>query len=258
MPLRKPSEPKTSNNRSPGSVPSAALTPVAGPNVRAMFDRIASDYDRFNAWASLGLHHHWRRALLKRVPKDARVLDIATGTGDVAFLAAQEGHDVVGLDFSQAMLDKAKEKSTHAGLPAGRQVRWMNGSADRLPFSDRSFGCVTSAFALRNLRGCIEAAFKENFRILRNGGKVVHMDFGRPTSALSRWGHEVHLHFGIPLIGQWLCGDRWPKGYLETTIREFYEPAEVVELLKRAGFSDVRHTPLSLGVVQLFEGTKKC
>jgi len=132
-----------------------------------MFDRIASDYDRFNAWASLGLHHHWRRALIQRLPKGGRVLDVATGTGDVAFLAAQAGHPVVGIDFSERMLAKAREKEAASGLPAGRQVRWMNGSADRLPFSDRSFDAITSAFALRNLRGCLEAAFKENFRVLR-------------------------------------------------------------------------------------------
>jgi demethylmenaquinone methyltransferase/2-methoxy-6-polyprenyl-1,4-benzoquinol methylase len=215
-----------------------------------MFDRIASDYDRFNAWASLGLHHHWRRLMIARIPKDARVLDIATGTGDVAFLAAEAGHAVVGMDFSERMLAKAKEKD-----PTGH-VRWMNGSADHLPFSDRSFGCITSAFALRNLRGCLEATFKENFRVLRTGGKVLHLDFGRPQSLLSRWGHRVHLSFGVPLIGQWVCGERWPKGYLENTIREFYEPAQVTQLLERAGFSQVRYTSFSFGVVQLFEGTR--
>ena len=150
------------------------------------------------------------------------------------------------------MLAKAREKDTRG------RVRWMNGSADHLPFSDNSFQCVTSAFALRNLRGCLEAAFKENFRVLRNEGKVLHMDFGRPTSALSRWGHRMHLRFGIPLIGQWVCGDSWPKGYLETTIREFYEPSQVTELLEKSGFTDVTHTPLLFGVVQLFEATKKC
>jgi len=251
MVRRKPSEPKTSSNRSRATVSPAVATPATGSNIRSMFDRIASDYDRFNAWASLGLHQHWRRTLLRRVPAGGRVLDIATGTGDVAFLAAQAGHAVIGLDFSERMLAKAKEKDK------ANKVRWMNGSADRLPFSDRSFDCITSAFALRNLRGCLEAVLKENFRVLRNGGKVVHMDFGRPTSAFSRWGHQVHLTFGVPLIGQWVCGERWPKGYLENTIREFYEPKQVTELLERAGFSNVRHTPLLFGVVQLFEGTKK-
>jgi demethylmenaquinone methyltransferase/2-methoxy-6-polyprenyl-1,4-benzoquinol methylase len=248
MPPKRPSEPKTSSNY----VPRTLAVPQTGSNIRSMFDRIASDYDRFNAWASLGLHQRWRKALIRRVPEGARVLDIATGTGDVAFLAARTGHAVVGLDFSERMLAHAKEKDK-----AGR-VRWMNGSADRLPFSDRSFGCITSAFALRNLRGCLEGVFNENFRVLRKDGKVLHMDFGRPTSRLSRWGHQVHLNFGIPLIGQWVCKDKWPKGYLETTIREFFEPGEVVQMLEAAGFEDVRHTALSFGVVQLFEGTKKC
>jgi len=248
MHRRKPLEPKTSNN----PVPPAVATPVTGTNIRSMFDRIATDYDRFNAWASLGLHHHWRKALLARVPKDARVLDIATGTGDVAFLAAQAGHAVVGLDFSERMLERAKEKDK------GGRVRWMNGSADRLPFSDRSFDCITSAFALRNLRGCLEGVFSENFRVLRKGGKVLHMDFGRPNSTLSRWGHQIHLNYGVPLIGQWLCKERWPKGYLETTIREFYAPEQVTRMLVEAGFSEARHTVLSFGVVQLFEATKLC
>ena len=150
-------------------MPAAAAPSSTGPAIgRCLI--IASDYDRFNAWASLGLDHHWRRTLLRRVPKGAKVLDIATGTGDVAFLAADHGHPVVGLDFSERMLAKAREKDS-----AGR-IKWMNGSADKLPFSDRSFECITSAFALRNLRGCLEEAFKENFRVLRNGGKVLHMD----------------------------------------------------------------------------------
>lgn len=230
----------------------AVAASQTGPNIRAMFDRIASDYDRFNAWASLGLHQHWRRTLLKQIPPGARVLDVATGTGDLAFLAAQAGHVVVGLDFSEQMLAKARQKDLEG------RVRWMNGSADRLPFSDRSFECITSTFALRNLRGCLEVVFKENFRVLRQGGRVLHMDFGRPSFALSRWGHAAHLSFGIPLIGQWVCGERWPKGYLENTIREFYEPRQVIGLLERAGFSQVRCTPLNFGVVQLFQGTKLC
>ena len=99
MPRRRPSEPKTSKSKANDTVPPVAVAPSAGPQIRTMFDRIASDYDRFNAWASLGLDQHWRRTLLRRIPKGARVLDIATGTGDVAFLAADAGHPVVGIDF---------------------------------------------------------------------------------------------------------------------------------------------------------------
>ncbi len=217
-----------------------------------MFDRIASDYDRFNAWASLGLDHHWRKTLVRHIPQGARVLDLATGTGDVAFWALKAGHEVVGLDFSERMLEQARAKDRQS------QIRWMNGSADKLPFSDRSFGCVTSAFALRNLRGSLHAVFRENFRVLRQGGQVLHMDFGRPSSPISKLGHRVHLRIGLPLIGQWVCKDRWPKDYLASTIRDFYEPGEVCDMLQEAGFQDVRHRPLTLGAVQLYEGKKPC
>src|SRR5690349_20461677 len=118
MAKRKPSEPKTSNNtkKAQRHVPSAVQSTPTGTNIRAMFDRIASDYDRFNALASLGLDQRWCRALLARIPAQARVLDIATGTGDVAFLAAQDGHSVVGLDFSERMLTKAREKDAEGKI----------------------------------------------------------------------------------------------------------------------------------------------
>lgn len=225
----------------------------AAPSVaiRTMFDDIAPAYDRFNAWASLGLHHRWRRTLVDQIPAGAKVLDIATGTGDVAFLETQKGHSVVGLDFSERMLAVAREKDLK------KEIRWISGSADKLPFSDNSFGCVTSAFALRNLRGCLAKVFQENFRVLRNAGKVLHLDFGRPQGSLSRLGHRLHLNYGVPIIGQIICRQRWPKGYLEGTIAKFFEPSEVVEMLKSAGFVDVQHQPLLWGVVQLYSGTRK-
>jgi len=249
MPARKRWELRISKTAS-FAEPDAARGVSSAARIQAMFDNIAPAYDRFNAWASLGLHHRWRRALVRRIPPDARVLDIATGTGDVAFLAARSGHAVVGLDFSERMLSRAREKDP------GNTVRWVSGSADRLPFSDHSFGAVTSAFALRNLRGSLDKVFAENFRVLKTGGRALHLDFGRPRSGFSRWGHGLHLRFGVPLIGRWLCKDQWPQGYLETTIRDFYEPDEVDARLKRAGFSTVSHTALLWGVVELYEASK--
>jgi demethylmenaquinone methyltransferase/2-methoxy-6-polyprenyl-1,4-benzoquinol methylase len=217
-----------------------------------MFDNIAPDYDRFNAWASLGLHQYWRRRLVSQIPKGSWVLDIATGTGDLAFLAADEQHGVVGLDFSEPMLARARAKDVH------NTIRWVAASADKLPFSDGTFGCVTSAFALRNLRSMLDAVFRENFRILKAGGKALHLDFGRPRVKIIRWGHWLHLSCGIPLLGKLICGKRWPKGYLESTIEQFYEPEDVKRRLQAAGFKQVKNKPLLWGVVQLFEGTKEC
>jgi demethylmenaquinone methyltransferase / 2-methoxy-6-polyprenyl-1,4-benzoquinol methylase len=217
-----------------------------------MFDCIASDYDRFNAWASLGFHQRWRAALCRHLPQGARVLDIATGTGDVALLASKAGCTVAGLDFSARMLAQARQKDRE------NKVQWTSGAADKLPFSDGSFDCVTSSFALRSLRSVLSVVFQENFRVLRCGGKVLHMDFGMPGSWISRWGHGVYLHLGIPLIGRWVYGERWPKDFLVSTIREFYDPSQVIALLEEAGFSEVQRIPLTFGVVQLFAGIKKC
>ena len=220
--------------------------------IQAMFDELAPDYDRFNAWASFGLHQSWREAMIRRIPAGARVLDLATGTGDVALLAGARGHEAVGLDFAERMLAIAKEKDKKG------RIRWVQGEADHLPFSDRSFGCVTSAFALRNLRSCLDVVFQESFRVLQVNGKTLHLDFGRPASPWVRWGHRLYLAFGIPLIGQAVCGARWPKRYLENTIHDFYEPPEVENRLRAAGFSAVTHRPLLGGVVQLYEGVKAC
>lgn len=213
-----------------------------------MFNRIAPDYDRFNSWASLGLDHRWRRELVRRIPARSHVLDLATGTGDVAFLAAAAGHSVVGLDFSEAMLDLARRKDS------AQTIRWINGSASRLPFSDRSFGCVVSAFLLRNVRGSLPEVFRENARVLRPGGKVLHMDFGRPASCLPRWGHRLHLRVGLPLMGHVICGERWPKDYLPSTIESFFSPDEVKRMLTAAGFRDAVHHDLLWGAVRIYEG----
>src|SRR5260370_37272643 len=106
-------------------------------------------------------------------------------------MAAADGHAVVGMDFSENMLAKAREKDTRD------QIRWVAASADRLPFSDQSFGCITSAFALRNLRACLDKAFQENFRGLKNDGRVLHLDFGRPDPGSFRWGHQLHMSIGV-------------------------------------------------------------
>jgi demethylmenaquinone methyltransferase/2-methoxy-6-polyprenyl-1,4-benzoquinol methylase len=227
--------------------------PVAPPEIiRAMFDGIAPEYDRFNTLASFGQHHRWRNTLVQEIPACAKVLDIATGTGDVALAAAANGHEVVGLDLSEAMIERARRKDVE------NSVLWMTGSAAKLPFAAGRFGCVTSAFALRNFRSCLDTVFQETFRVLQTGGQVLHMDFGRPRAPWIRWGHQLHMMVGVPLIGRWLCRGRWPTGYLENTIQAFLEPVEVEDRLEAAGFINVRHRSILGGVVRLYKGTKAC
>ncbi len=248
MPERKPSGLKTFSNHPPATPKQSDISP--GPSVREMFDGLASNYDRFNAWASLGLHRRWRRLLVARTPRGGRVLDLATGTGDVAFLLAGRGQVVVGVDFSEGMLMQARRKD-HAN-----RIQWVLSSADQLPFPERSFEAITSAFALRNLRHCLDGAFRENYRVLTPGGRVLHMDFGRPTSRILQWGHQWYLRHSMAWLGRKICGAFWPDDYLQTTIEGFDEPADVEARLRQAGFSNLRHSALLWGVVQLYEGTK--
>jgi len=217
-----------------------------------MFDRIAPTYDRFNALASLGRHQGWRRTLVRQIPVGANVLDIGTGTGDVAFRARAQGHDVVGLDFSEAMIAGARRKDVKGA------IQWVVGSAEALPFAENSFGCVTSAFALRNFRSGLDAVFRDAFRVLKVGGKTLHLDFGRPAAPWMRFGHRVYLMWGMPVVGRWVCGQRWPQDYLKDTINTFFEPAEIEDRLEAAGFTNVSHQPIMGGVVQLYRGTKAC
>ncbi len=229
----------------------AAPPTIAPPaDVRAMFDRIAPEYDRFNALASFGLHKNWREVMVREIPAGAKVLDIATGTGDVAFSARQQGHEVVGLDFSEEMIRRARLKD------AKKMITWVAASAEALPFADQEFGAVTSAFALRNMRSCMDGVFRETFRVLKSGGLALHLDFGRPAFPMMRWGHQMHTRVGVPLIGRLLLGQRWPQGYLANTIRDFFEPSELEDRLEAAGFINVSHKSLMGGVVQLYRGTK--
>ena len=228
------------------------LGAVSAPaEVRAMFDRIAPEYDRFNALASFGMHRGWRETLVGQIPPCVDVLDVATGTGDIAIAARDQGHQVIGLDFSQAMIRRAQTKDPN------NSIRWVVGSADQLPFAENSFGCITSAFALRNFRG-LDAVFRESYRVLLPGGRVLHMDFGRPKQPLLRLGCRLHMTWGVSLIGRMLFGERWPKDYLAKTIDQFLEPAEVEDCLEAAGFINVRRQPLFGGVVQIYKGTKPC
>ena len=126
------------------------------------------------------------------------------------------------------------------------------------PFPERRFDCITSAFALRNMRGCLEAVFRETFRVLTSGGLALHLDFGRPRFPVMRWGHRLHTRVSVPLIGRLVYRGRWPQGYLENTIRDFFEPSQVEDRLEAAGFINVSHAPLLGGVVQLYRGTKAC
>ncbi len=222
--------------------------------VRSMFDGLAPRYDSFNRWASLGMDEGWRRAAIARlsVAPGGRVLDVATGTGDLAFASERAGAHVVGCDFAAEMVRMAVSKAQEGKSATAFQVA----SADALPYRAGSYAGAVSAFAMRNVRPILEPVLHEILRVLEPGGRVVILEFTEPVVAPVRWGHHVYTRVLVPRIGGFLTGDREPFDYLNRSIDGWFSPQEFADILSRCGFAEVGYQRLSFGTVALHWGTR--
>ncbi len=209
--------------------------------VRRMFDRIAPVYDAMNRVMTAGLDRRWRRITVEQVvhPGD-RVLDACCGTGDLALAARARGADVVGLDFSEAMLERARAKS--------REVEWVQGDMLALPFEDGSFDAVTVGFGVRNVAD-LDAGLRELRRVLRGGGMVGILEITRPRGALARF-YRLWFDRVVPALGRVLPGGA-AYTYLPASVRRFPGPEELAARLERAGFAAVRFRRFAGGIVAL-------
>jgi demethylmenaquinone methyltransferase / 2-methoxy-6-polyprenyl-1,4-benzoquinol methylase len=221
--------------------------------IRQMFDTLVSGYDRFNALSSMGLDSAWRSRVAQMFSPNGHVLDVGTGTGDLAKTLAVHGCQVIGVDFSPNMITAAKAK-----LKGFKNISLDVASAEQLPFEPRTFDGITSAFVIRNLNhgGLLAPSFREFYRVLKPGGKMVHLELTRPPNPVLAWGHKTYLELVLPLIGRAVFKDRWPKDYLSKTIEEFPAPDEVCQQIHWAGFESGCHYPLSGGIASLFIGTR--
>lgn len=212
-----------------------------------MFDRIAGVYDVMNSVMTAGLHHRWReRAVdLARVGHGARALDVATGTGDLAIALAARGADVVGSDFSEGMLERARGKSP--------DVRWEQANALELPYEDDSFDAATVGFGARNFSD-LAGGLAEMSRVVRPGGRVVVLEITTPTrpplsTFFSLWFDRV-----VPLLGR-VTGENQAYSYLPSSVKRFPGPAELGALMARSGLTDVRWILTAGGIIALHSGT---
>ena len=214
---------------------------LSAADVRSMFDRIAPVYDVMNHAMTLGLDRGWRRLTAQAVvAPDDRVLDACFGTGDLALAARAEGGRVTGLDFSERMLERARQKTA--------EIEWVQGDLLALPFEEGSFDACTIGFGLRNVDD-LDRALSELRRVLRPGGRLGILEIVRPTGPLSFF-FRVWFDGLIPLAGRLLPGGA-AYTYLPASVRRFPGPAELGARVDEAGFASVAHRRLGGGIVTL-------
>jgi len=223
----------------------SGVLPAEG--VRAMFDRIAPVYDLMNRVMTAGLDGRWRRLTAEAVVRPGdRVLDACCGTGDLALAAERAGGRVVGLDFSERMLERARRKSA--------SVEWVRGDLLELPFEDASFDAATVGFGVRNVAD-LERSLRELRRVLRPGGRLGILEITTPRGPL-RLFYRLWFDAIVPLLGKLLRGGS-AYTYLPASVRRFPGPKELAALLERAGFGGVSFRLLAGGIVALHTGTAR-
>lgn len=234
--------------------------------VQDMFGRIARRYDLMNRLMTLGRDRAWRRYTVAQLSLDdglpAAVLDVATGTGDLAFetLLQHPGARVYGLDFVPEMLALAKQKAaaeaqTVPGRPEPQALYLLGGDALRLPFIDGLFDGVVTGFAMRNVTD-IPAVFAEMARVTRPGGRVACLEIAKPSTPFFRQLFALYFYRLVPLLGGWITGQRSAYTYLPHSLTAFLTPDEIADVMRQAGWRDVRYKRLMLGTVAVHVGVR--
>ena len=222
-----------------------------------MFDRIAGLYDRMNSVMTAGLHHHWRRraADLAEVSAGDRVLDVATGTGDLAFeLAARvaPGGTVIATDFSERMLEIAREKALARSPRPVAELEFRSANALTLPFDDDEFDACTVGFGARNFSD-LERGLREMARVVRPAGRVVVLEITTPRRPPLSTFFELWFDRAVPALGR-LAGDAQAYSYLPSSVRRFPGPEELAALMWRCGLVEVRCVLTAGGIIALHAG----
>jgi demethylmenaquinone methyltransferase/2-methoxy-6-polyprenyl-1,4-benzoquinol methylase len=218
-----------------------------------MFGRIARRYDLMNRLITLGRDRAWRRYVVQKaaLPPGGRLLDVATGTGDIAFEAAQRNSQsvIVGLDFSLPMMQVGRAK------PGGARIGWCQSDALALPFPAASFDAVTSGYLMRNVVD-VPAAFREQVRVVKPGGRVVCLDTSPPPRGLLRPLIEIHFKLIIPLLGRLVAGDGAAYRYLPESTEGFKTPTQLARIMREAGLERVEYRVFMFGTMAVHTGVR--
>ena len=224
--------------------------------VERMFDTISKEYDGLNRVISFGIDVKWRKKVVNKVAatKPKRILDVATGTGDLAInLAKTDAEEIIGLDISAGMLSVGKEKVAAKNLDD--RIKMVQGDSENLPFEDDYFDAITVAFGIRNFE-TLEKGLAEILRVLKPGGIFVILETSVPTKFPFKQGYGLYTKTLLPLIGRVFSKDRDAYAYLSESASVFPYGEKLNNILRKTGFTHVEANPQTMGVATIYLASK--
>lgn len=224
--------------------------------VTKMFDTISGEYDQLNRVISFGIDVKWRKNLINLVAKEnpKSVLDIATGTGDLAIMLTKTSAEkIIGLDISEGMLAVGRKKITEQGLE--NRIEMVLADSEKIPFEDNTFDAITVSFGIRNFEH-LEQGLAEIFRVLKPGGQFVILETSVPEKFPFKQGYYIHNHYILPLIGKIFSRDKVAYQYLADSANIFPYGEKLNNILRKIGFINVSHKPQTFGVATIYSAHK--
>lgn len=230
--------------------------------VQGVFNSVASKYDIMNDVMSVGIHRLWKDAMMDWIaPRSGqKLLDVAGGTGDIAFRFLQRankrgagGAHATVLDLTTAMLEEGRLRAEASDM--ADQLDWLTGDAMALPFADNTFDVYTISFGLRNVT-VPQKALDEAYRVLRPGGRLMVLEFSHIPVPLAQKAYDLYSFNIIPQMGQMIAGDRDSYQYLVESIRKFPKQDELLAMVQQAGFKNAKYRNLTMGIAALHSGWK--
>lgn len=223
-----------------------------------LFDEIAPTYDLLNHYLSFGIDILWRNKLMGLIPKgkDKHVLDMATGTGDVAITLSkrEDIKSIEGIDLSKEMISFGREKVTKKNLD--HKVKFDIADGVEIPRADSSVDIITLSFGIRNFSD-IEKSMRNMVRVLAPGGKVFIMEFGIPSNVIVKWGYLFYFRMILPLFGKIVSKHPFAYSYLNRTVEQFPYGDDFVKLMEKNGLRNCKAHPLSFGIAYIYEGERE-
>jgi demethylmenaquinone methyltransferase/2-methoxy-6-polyprenyl-1,4-benzoquinol methylase len=223
--------------------------------VAEMFDNISPRYDFLNALLSFGIHKYWQSCLIKSVMplEHKNVLDVATGTGAVAFALARKGAShITGIDISNQMLEVGKKKLAAMNRP---DIKLEYGDAEHMQFADNTFDAITVAYGVRNFEN-LEKGLSELLRVLKPGATLVVLEFSKPKVFPVKQLFGIYSRYVLPLIGKLIAKDKRAYNYLPESVQQFPEGASFLRILQQQGFIHTSCKPLTFGIASLYVAYK--